>query len=78
MKIDTFRCDGCGALKDKSNHWWLVAEYPGELLVAQWTDELAALRTDKEQWRHYCGRECVQKAIEKFMGGLGTPEPGDK
>jgi len=70
VKIETYRCDECGTLKEQSNHWWAVntrADSP-QLAIEPLDQALMArggsLATTQKS---LCGRECVQKTVERFM-----------
>jgi hypothetical protein len=68
MKVNGYICDECSAERGASNHWWLLCVTKGTLMLTRWNDEFA---TDGDT-RHYCGRACVQKAVERFMDELAT------
>ena len=56
-------CDGCGKVKQQSNHWWIVAVEPQALLVA--SDDL---RPQIQAQFDFCGTECALKFISEHMG----------
>jgi hypothetical protein len=65
MRYTTFKCDECGALKKQTNHWWVVkprAGVDGDLIISPMTPNLP------DETVTVCGRECAQKAIERWMG----------
>ncbi len=57
-------CDGCGAVKGETNHWYSVAQGTGVFTVRPWSfaDKL-------DERSHFCGASCVQKALSKFLVG---------
>jgi hypothetical protein len=68
MRYTTYKCDECGALKRLTNHWWLLTPRlgaEGEFLVSPMPPELPDGRIT------VCGRECAQRAMEKWMGEVG-------
>lgn len=76
MKLNTYRCDGCGALKESAAGWYMttrnthviVKQFYIGLEIAPLTDEQADRR------RHLCGRECVQKEVENFLAEKHPPK----
>lgn len=62
----TFTCDGCGAVKKESNHWWKLAVESEVLLLARW-DETGWLNREDTPVAHVCGRACALKKVEEFM-----------
>ncbi len=68
-RVNTYRCDGCGALKGAANEWWMVGTGTAGIEIWRWSDDRA--QGAGERWLHMCGRECVQKLIERWMGEQG-------
>lgn len=69
MKVETFRCDECGHLKEQTNHWWAVTVLSAPpAAVIEPLDEFSK-KHDKwaDPMLSLCGRECVQKVVERFM-----------
>jgi len=77
VKIETYRCDECGALKEQSNHWWAVIVRPKDAVVPNLAIHLQIEPLDQalnrrggglgDDQKSLCGRECVQKTVERFM-----------
>jgi hypothetical protein len=62
MEFTTFKCDGCGRIKQESNHWWQFASLPGpQIFVFAW-DSRVALGLDAKVL-HLCSEACVTKAV---------------
>lgn len=58
-------CDweDCESLKGEVNHWWIMCEQAGWLMLKPWNDELA-------RWpnvMHLCGQACASKAQSEWM-----------
>lgn len=61
MIVNSFRCDQCGAERQKTNHWFVVEESSGgELLLTKWNVDIARHNGAK----HICGRACLTKLVE--------------
>ena len=70
--ISVYKCDECGSLKQESNHWfalfrtrWNGQTHDTEIL------SVVALEVYKSGTTGdvltICGRECVQKVVERYM-----------
>lgn len=64
MKIETFKCDICGAQKGATNHWWKIDAGRSLILVPIEDDYQAA------GMLHLCGEACVQRKVAEFMGSV--------
>lgn len=65
MRYTTYKCDECGALKKQTNHWWVITQTPGtdgNLTITPMPPNLP------DETVTVCGRECAQKAVERWMG----------
>ncbi len=65
-------CNGCGARRKTSNHWFIMQttnrilkiKSPFNVVyIASWEEHLAQSALSA----HLCGRECVQKAVNYFI-----------
>ena len=66
MKIETFKCDGCGALKAELNHWFELC--PPDAKVSR--DSITILPwPDKpiNNAMHLCSDACVIKAVQQWL-----------
>ena len=60
-KLATFKCDGCDKLRMKdANHWWSLTVCERGLLLTKFTEDVPA---DYD----YCGEECAQSAVARWM-----------
>lgn len=60
--IQTCKCEECGAQKSFANHWVMLYERKGNLVVMPvWNDKL--LRRSK----HFCGRAHASRYIERWI-----------
>jgi hypothetical protein len=67
MKYTTYKCDECGVLKNKVNHWWVVTHVPG----LDGSISITPMPPDLPDGRiTVCGRECAQKALERWMADI--------
>jgi hypothetical protein len=67
MKYTTYKCDECGVLKNKVNHWWVVTHVPG----LDGSISITPMPPDLPDGRiTVCGRECAQKALERWMAEI--------
>jgi len=68
MKFETYKCDQCGELKKESNHWYEIFEHPGAsppyLSLFPYRLEGGC---ERGEHLDFCGIECVQKYISKWM-----------
>lgn len=66
-------CDFCGKdRREDANHWYLVwVAGNGVFMLAPW----AAIAAGHDHYSHACGRACVLRAAERFMGSGSLAEP---
>lgn len=69
-EVRTWKCSGCGTVKQETNRWWLVKlshrlapddDY-WEFIVTRWVES-------EVEWAKYhcCGMACVTKALDMYM-----------
>ena len=65
-KVNTFRCDWCDKLRvNDVNRWWTI-----QPAVAG----IGLMPFNEQEGDHYCGEECAQAAIQRWMA-TGKLEP---
>lgn len=75
MKVELYKCDICGAVKQEANHWYRASrnDAPSFYIVPR-HDEYTATKE-----MHLCGLECAGKAMHKALAGEGkgssVPDP---
>jgi len=63
-------CDGCGAIKKQTNHWFAVALADGGVIVRPLDAALRGQRAiEKNSEQYYCGQKCAVKSIAQWMDG---------
>lgn len=62
MKVDSYKCDGCGNLKGDLNHWFRVVNEGRALEVYPWSAGY-----DNKEERHYCSDACITKAVQQWL-----------
>ncbi len=72
-----YKCDGCGAEKGSTNHWWAVRVLDAEdMILAMWTlDVYEATMQDAAGFKDvafFCGEACAIKKISRAMGAIQT------
>lgn len=71
MKIETYKCDICGARKGETNHWMIVTvstDNPGsqpQLTIVEFDEEP---RNNND--RDVCGVTCLLSMVSGFAEGL--------
>lgn len=66
--LTQYRCDGCGATKGETNHWWKLGLVAGvRLIVLAWEEHYGG-EGDFHLEYHLCGHACVLKKVSEFMG----------
>jgi hypothetical protein len=65
MQFPTYKCDGCGRVKQDSNHWWQFVRLPGPRIVVFAWD--CPVRDENAKVLHLCGEGCVMKAVTTAM-----------
>jgi hypothetical protein len=77
--IQTCKCEECDMQKSIANHWVMLYEKNGNLVVLPKWDEKMVRRT-----RHFCGRAHASRYVERWMAspamamasvGAGELEP---
>jgi hypothetical protein len=67
--IQTCKCEECDMQKSFANHWVMVYERDGNLVVLPKWDEKKIRRT-----RHFCGRAHASRYVERWIANstMGT------
>jgi hypothetical protein len=77
--IQTCKCEECDMQKSFANHWVMLYERNGNLVILPTWDEKMVRRT-----RHFCGRAHASRYVERWIAtpvisviseGLGALEP---
>jgi len=77
--IQTCKCEECDMQKSFANHWVMLYERNGNLVILPKWDEKMVRRT-----RHFCGRAHASRYVERWIAspamvaisdGIGEPEP---
>jgi hypothetical protein len=77
--IQTCKCEECDMQKSFANHWVMLYEKNGNLVILPKWDEKMVRRT-----RHFCGRAHASRYVERWISspavavmpdGLGSLEP---
>lgn len=72
MILESIKCDKCGKLKGENNHWYAVDQFSimeddtGACFEVTPFSHVTDGMLDKYH-NHYCGRECVQKALAAWL-----------
>jgi len=61
--IQTCKCEECDMQKTIANHWVMLYERNGNLVILPKWDEKMVRRT-----RHFCGRAHASRYVEKWIG----------
>ena len=69
MRSTAYSCDVCPAVRQQSNHWWLVRVNASGFHLSAWDDNEASC----EDVRHVCGFECATKLLGRYMESAGKP-----
>ncbi len=72
MRSERIVCDGCGAVKQETNHWYSVWLYCDRFLIKT----LGTLSDipDGVKVLDLCGQSCVLKSVSEFMSAK-APQP---
>jgi len=64
-KIETYKCDECGKIKDETNRWWIgqTSAMDGSGLFILPFAPASLKNADM----HLCGESCVLKAVAGWM-----------
>lgn len=66
MKIQQYLCDcGCGSIRQKSNHWWMVIGSECSWSICEWREDYET----RGDVKHAAGQECAHKLLDQFMSG---------
>ena len=71
--IQTCKCEECDMQKSFANHWVMLYERNGNLVILPKWDPKMMRRT-----RHFCGRAHASRFVERWIAGLAfntTPDP---
>jgi hypothetical protein len=60
--IQTCRCEECDMQKSLANHWVMLYEKNGKLVILPNWDEKTIRRT-----RHFCGRAYASRYVERWI-----------
>jgi hypothetical protein len=65
MRVETYKCDGCGQLRgQQSKNWFRVSAGPGGLEIGPWSSvPPAAGAVD------LCSDSCVIRAVQQWLTG---------
>jgi hypothetical protein len=76
--IQTCKCEECDMQKSFANHWVMLYEKNGNLVILPKWDTKMLRRT-----RHFCGRAHASRYVERWIAGLAlnavsdaVPDPG--
>jgi hypothetical protein len=64
--VQTCKCEECGLQKSFANHWVMIVERAGTLVVLPAWDEKKVRRT-----RHFCGRAHASRFVERWIANPG-------
>jgi hypothetical protein len=67
-------CDGCQTVKKQTNHWYtLIINNKQEACLRPMARSLIEqLRADAAGVQYFCGRRCVNEALDRWMDDLTT------
>ncbi len=71
--IQTCKCEECDMQKSFANHWVMLYERNGNLVILPRWDAKMLRRT-----RHFCGRAHASRYVERWIAGLALnvmPDP---
>jgi hypothetical protein len=71
MKIDSYKCDGCGKMKGETNHWWLIMIQGAAMQMLPWqmAPNPDAHGSDNARvFQHICSQACAIRLISEWMG----------
>ncbi len=70
--IQTCKCEECDMQKSFANHWVMLYERNGNLVILPKWDEKMIRRT-----RHFCGRAHASRYVERWIAGLAMAAMSD-
>lgn len=68
MKVESYKCDGCGKMKGETNHWWIMyasrdLDNAPMFQIYTWPSG-----TPSDGVKHICSQECAIKTISEWLG----------
>lgn len=63
--IQTCKCEECDMQKSFANHWVMLYERNGNLVILPKWDDKMVRRT-----RHFCGRAHASRYVERWIAGI--------
>jgi hypothetical protein len=70
--IQTCKCEECDMQKSFANHWVMLYERNGNLVILPKWDDKMVRRT-----RHFCGRAHASRYVERWIAGLAMTALAD-
>lgn len=67
--IQTCKCEECDMQKSFANHWVMLYERNGNLVILPKWDDKMVRRT-----RHFCGRAHASRYVERWIAGIAMSE----
>lgn len=61
MKVDTYKCDNCGAARKEANHWFRLFSGPNHVELRRWDTDSAG------EFGHVCGQECAFAMLTRWI-----------
>ena len=70
-KIEQFKCDGCGKVREPSNHWWTVLAETSPLKARPFVITIRPIvEQERDEWmKDFCGQQCALAFISAQMAG---------
>ena len=68
--IQTCKCEECDMQKSFANHWVMLYERNGNLVILPKWDEKMVRRT-----RHFCGRAHASRYVERWIANIAMALP---
>ena len=68
-EIKTVKCDFCGAIKGKTNHWWIIwvsSEGAGALVIEKANEQRIRVKLDPSD---ACSEKCVTVGVSRYLAG---------
>ena len=59
--VNKVLCEGCGAEKKETNHWYMVGKLADKFTLLPWHEK------SQRNYRHVCGQMCGHKLDEFFQ-----------
>ena len=70
--IRTCKCEECDMQKSFANHWVMLYERNGNLIILPKWDDKMVRRT-----RHFCGRAHASRYVERWIAGIAMASLSD-